>query len=119
MAKILKYWLPVVIWAIVIFGFSSRTVPSTSEIFWKDFIMKKTAHIIEYAIMAMLLYRALLGSGKAKREALIFSFLIAIAYAASDEFHQSFVSGREGRIRDVIIDAAGGGGALYLIKSHL
>lgn len=119
MVKIIKYWLPVAVWAIIIFSFSTMTVPSSSEIFWKDFIVKKTAHLIEYGILAVLLYRAFLGYEKTKITALVLSLLITVVYAASDEFHQSFVSGREGRLRDVIIDTIGASGALYIARSHI
>lgn len=116
--KFLKYWFPPLAWAVVIFLFSSRAVPVTSEFYWNDFILKKTAHIIEYAILVILLYRAFTGGGKTKKQAMVFSFLLTLVYAISDEIHQSFVPGRESRIRDVIFDTIGGGGALYLIKVY-
>lgn len=119
MEKAFKYWFPVVIWSIVIFSFSARSVPSTSDFFWKDFVVKKTAHLVEYGILAVLLYRAFVSYGRSKKEALIYSLVIAVVYAASDEFHQSFVSGRDGRLRDVIIDTMGASGALYLVNSRV
>ena len=105
--KIVKYWGPPVLWAGVIFCFSTLPQIRTTEIYWQDFILKKTAHMVEYGILAILLYRALKYSGAGVRKAAIFSILIAVVYAMTDEFHQSFVLGRESRVRDVIFDTIG------------
>lgn len=107
MPKIIKYWLPVIAWAGVIFAFSAREVPVTSEIYWQDFILKKTAHIIEYGIFALLLYRALRAHETERTRAVILSILFASIYGATDEFHQSFIPGREPRVRDVAFDTIG------------
>ncbi|HLD92017.1 MAG TPA: VanZ family protein [Patescibacteria group bacterium] len=106
--KLLKYWLPPILWGLIIFSFSSLQVGSSNEIYWKDFVIKKTAHVVEYAILAVLLYRAMIGSDVEKKKAIIFSMLIVSLYGFTDEFHQSFTPGREPRIRDVIIDTIGG-----------
>ncbi|HCR36426.1 hypothetical protein A2130_02115 [Candidatus Woesebacteria bacterium GWC2_33_12] len=104
---VLKYWLPPILWGLVIFSFSSLQVGSSSEIYWKDFVVKKTAHVVEYAILAILLYRAMVGSDMDKKKALIISIIIAGLYGLTDEIHQSFTPGREPRIRDVAIDTFG------------
>ena len=106
--KLLKYWLPPILWGLIIFSFSSLQVGSSNEIYWKDFVIKKTAHIVEYSILAVLLYRAMIGSDIEKKKAIIFAILIVSLYGFTDEFHQSFSPGREPRIRDVIIDTIGG-----------
>ena len=106
--RILKYWLPPILWGLIIFSFSSARVGSSNEIYWKDFVIKKTAHVVEYAILAVLLYRAMIGSDVEKKKAIILAILIASLYGFTDEFHQSFTPGREPRIRDVIIDTIGG-----------
>ncbi len=72
------------------------------------FLVRKAAHLTEYAILAILLCRAVeqsrhLGHGKSVAVALV----IATLYAASDEFHQSFVPTRTASIRDVMIDSCG------------
>ncbi len=105
--KIIKYWAPPVLWAGVIFILSSFPTLETSEIYWQDFILKKSAHMIEYGLLTILLYRAFKNSGAGVRKAAIFSILIAVVYAITDEFHQSFVPGREPRARDVIFDTIG------------
>jgi len=67
--KLLKYWLPPILWGLIIFSFSSLQVGSSNEIYWKDFVIKKTAHIVEYSILAVLLYRAMIGSDVEKKKA--------------------------------------------------
>lgn len=101
MSKRISSWVLVFIWAAVIFTLSSIPTLPKSEIIWWDFLLKKTAHVIEYAILFLLLLRAL---GK-KHATLI--FIIAILYAFSDEFHQSFVPGRTSRLSDVGFDTLG------------
>jgi VanZ family protein len=91
-------WLPVVIWAGVIFGFSSVPHLGTELGTW-DLVLRKLAHLAEYALLGALLARAL-GSRVA-------AALVGVAYAASDEWHQTFVAGRQGSARDVLVDAAG------------
>jgi VanZ family protein len=111
--KVIRFWLPVIIWAAIIFSFSARPVKPATQIFWKDFVIKKTAHMVEYAIFTILLSRALKASGVEKKEALIYSVILAILYGVSDEFHQSFTPGREPKLRDVVFDAMGSVLAVY------
>ena len=94
----LAAWLPVVAWAAVIFAFSSIPSLSSGLGVW-DTVLRKCAHVTEYAILGALLYRAL------GREAL--ALAIGIAYAATDELHQHFVRGRHASPVDVAIDAVG------------
>lgn len=91
-------WLPVLLWAGVIFAFSSVPSLGTGLGMW-DLVLRKGAHMTEYAILAALVVRA---SG-----AYAWSLALAVAYAASDELHQTFVRGRHGSPLDVGIDAAG------------
>lgn len=97
-SRVLTVWLPVVLWAGVIFAFSSVPSLSTGLGTW-DTILRKAAHITEYAILGALLYRAF------RREAP--ALATGIAYAASDELHQHFVRGRHASAVDVAIDALG------------
>ena len=109
--KKLIYWLPVVIWAGVIFVLSSNPVAPASAIDWQDFMVKKTAHVIEYAILFVLVYRATKNG--------LFSLLFVVLYASSDEYHQTFVFGRTGKVRDVLIDAGGGVASWLIIAKWL
>jgi VanZ family protein len=97
-SRLLTVWLPVVVWAAVIFTFSSIPSLSTGLGTW-DTILRKGAHLTEYAVLGGLLYRAL------GREPL--ALAAGIAYAATDELHQYFVRGRHASPVDVAIDAVG------------
>ncbi len=104
----LKLWLPVLFWAGVIFGFSSLAINKEAEFSWIDFIIKKTAHVVEYGILFWLLVRAWTNkSFEMKPKMVIYAFAICILYALSDEWHQTFVPGREGTLRDVGFDTIG------------
>ena len=96
--RVLTVWAPVVLWAAVIFALSSIPSLGTGLGTW-DYVLRKCAHMTEYAILAALLYRAL-----GRR---IPAFFAALTYAASDELHQRFVHGRHGTPVDVAIDAVG------------
>ena len=72
-----------------------------------QFPARKAAHMIEYAILGILIAFPFWVSGSRKKGIFLYSFLTGILYAASDEIHQLFVPGRAGQIRDVIIDGIG------------
>src|SRR2546429_2189572 len=106
-SRLLTVWLPVVAWAAVIFTLSSIPSLSTGLGAW-DTILRKGAHLTEYAIFGFLLMRAL------GRE--LPSLLLGVAYAVTDEIHQHFVRGRHASPFDVAFDAAGV--ALGLLIAH-
>lgn len=91
-------WGPVVAWAALIFALSSIPDLGTGLGGW-DVALRKAAHATEFAILAALLVRALHRTG--------WAVVLGIAYAISDELHQSFVEGRQGTVLDVGIDAVG------------
>ena len=97
-ARAISLWLPVVAWASVIFALSA--IPSLSSGLgdW-DYVLRKCAHMTEYAVLGALLLRAL------ERE--VPAFLAAVAYAVTDEVHQHFVRGRHASPVDIAIDAVG------------
>jgi len=97
-SRAITVWLPVLVWAAVIFTFSSIPSLSSGLGVW-DTVLRKCAHVTEYAILGGLLYRAL------EREAP--ALAAGIAYAATDELHQHFVRGRHASPVDVAIDAVG------------
>ena len=94
----LRLWVPVVLWAAVIFAFSSVPDLGTGLGTW-DLVLRKLAHAAEFALLGALLMRAL-------RDELP-AVALGVAYAASDELHQHFVTGRVGSPRDVLIDTVG------------
>jgi VanZ family protein len=95
---LVRAWLPVLVWAAVIFAFSSVPDLGTGLGGW-DLVLRKIAHAAEFAVLGALLVRATGRAGSA--------FAIGALYAISDEVHQSFVPGRLGSPLDVVIDAAG------------
>ena len=117
--KIVKYWGPPVLWAGVIFLFSALSQVKTTQIYWQDFILKKSAHMVEYGILAILLYRSFINTNNSKVRSLVYSFIMTIIYAATDEIHQTYTPGREPRVRDVLFDTLGASLALYWIKEIL
>jgi len=98
------WWLAVVLWMGVIFALSA--IPSLSSPFepYHDFVLRKFAHMAEYGVLTVLLFRALRTHVTCKTQALLMAALLAVLYAFSDEWHQTFVPGREGSLRDVGID---------------
>jgi VanZ family protein len=97
-SRVFSAWLPVVAWAGLIFTLSSVPDLGTGLGGW-DLVLRKLAHTAEYAVLGLLLFRALGLAGTA--------FGLGVAYAITDEIHQAFVSGRVGSPVDVLIDAAG------------
>jgi VanZ family protein len=96
----LRLWVPVVAWAAVIFALSSVSDLGTGLGTW-DLVLRKLAHAAEFALLGLLLARAL---GRDR-----IAFALGVAYAVSDELHQHFVPGRVGAPLDVVIDAVGVG----------
>ena len=74
-----------------------------------EFFLRKAAHVSEYAVLAVLLYRAFVHTVFQSRRVLSAGIVLlsCAAYAASDEFHQSFVPSRTASLRDVMIDLCG------------
>ena len=93
-----RLWAPVLVWAAVIFAFSSVPDLGTGLGTW-DLVLRKLAHAAEFAVLGVLLLRAL----RDERAA----FAAGVAYAVTDEVHQHFVPGRLGSPVDVAIDAVG------------
>jgi VanZ family protein len=106
-SRALSLWLPVIVWAGVIFTFSSIPSLTTGLGTW-DLILRKAAHLTEYAILGALVLRAV---GQA-----LPAFLIAVAYAATDEVHQHFVRGRHASPIDVLIDSVGIAAGILVMK---
>jgi VanZ family protein len=124
----IRRWGPVVVWAGVIWIFSTHWFTSENTagviepfLHWLirsltpatlDFIhhiIRKCAHVTEYFIFGWLALRAFRGGGSGLRVAWALAAIgTAAAYASLDEFHQSFVPGRTASVYDVMIDTAGG-----------
>ncbi len=109
-SRALSLWLPVIVWAAVIFTFSSIPSLSTGLGTW-DLILRKGAHMTEYAILGLLLLRAI------GRE--LPALAVGIGYAVTDEFHQHFVRGRHASPIDVLIDTVGLVIGIFLVSGLL
>jgi len=129
MKSFLKYWLPVLIWLglIVIGSTDLMSAEHTSRIIGRvlrsfnpdisaetiaqiQLVVRKTAHVMEYAILAALLWRALRTGVRWQTRMLrlfIAVWFVCAVFAASDEFHQSFVPSRTASPIDVMIDIFG------------
>lgn len=127
----LKYWLPVVVWMSLIFSASTDAMssqhtsrfigpflhwlkPDISDktVYAVQYAVRKTAHVTEYAILALLLWRAFRRPIKNdsrvwNRRTAALVLTVAALYSATDEIHQSFVPSREGRWQDVALDTFG------------
>jgi VanZ family protein len=109
------YWLPVLGWMLVIFLFScqahSGAITATYFGSW-NVPVRKTAHVLEYLVLAVLARRAFVRSGVpaggiyiSKR--MIFTAALCGFNASLDEWHQSFVPGRSASVSDAMIDMFG------------
>ncbi len=97
----------------VIFGFSStpgKELPSFGGI---DFLVKKGGHMFGYALLALSYWHGL----RWDKKIVWLAWLLAVTYAASDEFHQSFIAGRHPSWIDVFL-FDGGGAALGLLLGY-
>ena len=104
----LAIWFPPLLWAAVIFTLSSLETIKVTELFFWDFLIKKSAHIFEYAVLFTLTFRA-------TRRNWFLTYFLCIIYATSDEFHQSFVAGRTASVFDLAFDLSGMNIASYII----
>lgn len=135
----LKYWAPVLLWMLVLFSASGDTMSArrSSRIIgpfvrWlfpgiSDealdtvvFVVRKAAHVTVYAVLAVLLWRAL---RKPERQqwgpwnwrVAGLALGLAALYAITDEFHQAFVPSRSGQVTDVLLDSAGAAFGLFAL----
>jgi VanZ family protein len=134
-----KYWLPVLVWMWVIFSASSDRLSfqhssrligplvhwlfphlSDEAIHALVIIVRKCAHLAEYAVLALLLWRALRKPSEPNTPSWRWSeaglaLALVVLYAASDEIHQTFVPSRQGCVGDVLLDTAGAAFALLCL----
>ena len=127
--KFMKDWFPVILWMVFIFWMSTDTFsskhtfkvidlflhwlfPWLSQIELRHLhaIIRKLAHVIEYFILGLLLFRTYRGDSSLSWHPkwTIWAIITVILYAVSDELHQSLVPSRTALIVDVSIDAVGG-----------
>ena len=125
----LKYWLPLLIWLGVIFVGSTSVMSAehtsryivpfllwlkpgmSPKAIWIILVVaRKCAHVSEYAVLALLLWRALRNVPALRTKTLMVCAAVLVGcsvVAASDEFHQTFVKSRTPSVRDVLLDVVG------------
>lgn len=114
MKAFLSRWGPALSLMLVIFVFSAQPSDELPDFGVWDFLTKKSAHMIEYALLASCLLRGVRGEGPTRPAHYLWVMALTILYALSDEYHQTFVPGRMGTLRDVGIDVLGATTALTL-----
>jgi len=113
--SIVHRWFPALIVMLVIFAFSSQPSDSLPSFSGWDSLIKKGGHFVGYGLLALSYLHAL----KYDRKRIWLAWLLSVLYAATDEFHQSFVPGRHASIFDVLIfDNLGAAFALWLYFRH-
>lgn len=96
---------------LVIFAFSAQPSESLPDFNRLDRLVKKGGHMLGYALLAVSYWRGLEWDGRRRPMA----WLFAVLYAATDEFHQSFVPGRNASLWDVVIfDSLGAVAGIWL-----
>lgn len=140
MKKTIFYIILCILWMGVIFNFSSKNSNQSNgsskkliynctslyeKIFNKDIDkemiikkfnnpVRKLAHYSIYFLLGILVYKLFMITRIKKKE--ILAIIICTLYAITDEFHQLFVSGRSGQLRDILIDCLGSITVIILIK---
>lgn len=79
------------------------------------YIVRKMAHMFVFCMLEIISFILLRTLGFSFFKSALYSILIVIGYACTDEFHQLFVSGRSGQLSDVFIDTIGGSIGLSII----
>ena len=105
-------WVTVIAWMGVIFFLSAQSklpdltpgLPGLEEI---------GGHLTAYGVLAALLWWALRGS--AVRYPATWALVLAVSYGVTDEFHQSFVPGRDMSVSDLTVDLIGASAALLIV----
>lgn len=103
MRRVASTWLPPIVWIALIFALSAQH--GGGHLPAAEVALRKLAHVAEYLVLTLLLVRALRRAGA--NAAVPAAMAGALAYAATDEWHQSFVPGRTATVRDVAIDGIG------------
>ncbi|NFG25426.1 VanZ family protein [Clostridium botulinum] len=128
-------WILLILWMIIIFAMSNQPAVVSDKqsglvittltnlgidmngIFGElaNFIVRKTAHFLEYMILGILILNVL-EIHYTRQKIRLLGVLLVFLYASSDEIHQLFVQGREGAFRDVVIDTFGGTFGIFVIS---
>ena len=137
-------WTALIFWIVLIFYLSAQPVSKSNGLSKKvteviiekvdmvapnanfninrmNYLVRKNAHFFAYLILGILVMNVLRGRGVSNTKGFILSLMFCILYAISDEFHQLFVPGRSGQIKDVLIDSTGAaiGIGMYVVVKFI
>ncbi len=109
-------WASLIIWMLAIYYLSSKSLTFVVVTDFWEFILRKMAHMFEYGVLNLLIFR-ILGQTEKRHYYwnLFWALFFTILYAISDEYHQTFTIGRVGIYTDVLIDSAGALVAAWLM----
>jgi len=134
MIKKIILWIAVIALSLTIFDFSAKTAPESagissqitekvveivekvvnindsqreSVLYTTHLLIRKGAHFLEFALLSILVFFLSKSYKLSKKISMIIALGYCLFFAASDEFHQLFVSGRSGQISDVLLDFCG------------
>ncbi len=100
-------WLPALGWMALIFVLSSQSGLAVTEDVAVERPLRGVAHLASFAVLAALVLFALRGPQRPTIGSAALALAISIVYAFSDEWHQSMVPDRTGRLEDVVTDVTG------------
>ncbi|OGW47231.1 MAG: hypothetical protein A2V62_00105, partial [Nitrospirae bacterium RBG_19FT_COMBO_58_9] len=108
--QVLWYWVPAALYAGLIFFFSAQSHPEDDlpSFLFKE-VSDKVLHAVEYAVLALLCYRAFRWAAGPvlARQAVVLAILTASVYGLTDEVHQAFVPFRDSSWQDWLADTVG------------
>lgn len=119
--RVLKSWLPVIVWAAIILSAANDRFSDEQTAGWLDglfgmalpsavnVVMRKSGHMLAYAVLALLAWRA--------HRTFAVAFLVALAVAIADETMQAMTVTREGSGLDVLLDVCGAALALLALAA--
>jgi VanZ family protein len=104
-------WIPSLLIMLAIFALSAQPASALPRFGSADFVIKKGGHMIGFGLLALAYWRGL----RWNRQRIWLAWLLAVCYAATDEFHQGYVAGRHSTPLDVVLfDGTGAALALWL-----
>ena len=112
----LRDFIPLVLWMALIFVLSSQSDLVNIENDASEKLFYKISHLLAYAALAWLWWRALAPQRQTSWPVLSVALLLTVLYAISDEVHQSFVPGRHPALYDVLFDTGGALAMILLIR---
>jgi VanZ family protein len=107
MSKYLRY-LPLTLWSILIFSFSSQPAVSVARETELDVLFHKLAHLFEYAVLYIFYVLAFYRRSRKPLNTMIHALAFVAVFGATDEFHQLFTPTRGPKVSDIIVDTTGG-----------